>query len=124
MRNFETIKKSLIFLDLMEGYSNYEVLSFLSYYQNLEIYINSFLDLMSEKLFNVSDKKEILNIFNELNESNWKEIDSYNYKEDKYYIFLRLKVFLLTVDYETDLKEDHEWLNFFKKKFIEYLDEN
>lgn len=38
--------------------------------------------------------------------------------------FLRLKVFLLTVDYETDLKEDHEWLNFFKRKFIEYLDEN
>ncbi|MDC5481970.1 hypothetical protein E1A89_02925 [Acinetobacter baumannii] len=108
----------------MESYSNYEVLSFLSYYQNLEIYINSFLDLMSGKLFNISDKKEILNIFNELNESNWKEIDSYNYKEDRYYIFLRLKVFLLTVDYEIDLKEDHEWLNFFKKKFIEYLDEN
>ncbi|MDH2619794.1 hypothetical protein QDT42_04360 [Acinetobacter baumannii] len=89
MRNFETIKKSLTFLDLMEGYSNYEALNFLDCYQNLEIYINSFLDLMSERLFNISDKKEILNIFNELNESNWKEIDSYNYKEDKYYIFLR-----------------------------------
>ncbi|MFP0416583.1 hypothetical protein ACSVHK_16950 [Acinetobacter nosocomialis] len=124
MRNVDIIEKSLKILELTSNYSNYEVLNFLSCYQNLEIYINSFLDLMSEKLFNVSDKKEILNIFNELNESNWKEIDSYNYKQDKYYIFLRLKVFLLTVDYETDLKEDHEWLNFFKRKFIEYLDEN
>ena len=76
---------------------------------------------MSKKLDKVFDKSQILYIFNELNEANWKEIDSYSYKEDQYYIFLRLKVFLLTIDYETDLKEDKEWLNFFENKFIRVL---
>ncbi|MDC4610192.1 hypothetical protein NQ788_17250 [Acinetobacter baumannii] len=55
-------------------------------------------------------------------EGDWDYDIRFFFKKD--YIFLRLKVFLLTVDYETDLKEDHEWLNFFKRKFIEYLDEN
>ncbi|WP_307878329.1 hypothetical protein [Acinetobacter seifertii] len=58
MRNLFIIEKSLKILELTSNYSNYEVLNFLSCYQNLEIYINSFLDLMSEKLFNVSDKKK------------------------------------------------------------------
>ncbi|QIO10369.1 hypothetical protein G8D99_07545 [Acinetobacter lanii] len=102
-------------------YSNYEALNFLSNYQTVN-YINNFLDYMSKKLDKVFDKSQILDIFNELNEANWKEIDDYGYKEDQYYIFLRFKVFLLTIDYETDLKEDKEWLNFFENKFIEYLE--
>lgn len=118
MKKEIVIENSLHFLGVNALSCNYKALNLFLKYQEDFAYIKDFLEKMSFQL-NSKSAIEIKNFFDELNLENWREIDSYALKESEYYIFLRLKVFLLTIDLNSDVDEDNEWFDFFEKKYIQ-----
>lgn len=104
-------------LKLREGSTNVKALEFLFKYRDID-FINNFLNEIHVLLLENNDKVKLQKLLNSLNSKNWDEIDSCLNKETPYYYFLRIKVFLLTVEYNSDLKEDMEWLTFFEENFL------
>lgn len=123
VRKEVVIKSSLKALGLDNSCCNYKALDLFVMYQSDVEYIRYFIEKLFKELEESSSLSllEIKQKFDVLNEENWHIIDSYAFKESEYYIFLRLKVFLLTIDLASDLKEDAEWFEFFKDKYIQYM---
>lgn len=116
----DIISKSLDSLGLNKESCNYKVLDFFDENKDRNN-IREFLNPLSLKIQEQKDDKTaLLKLFNDLNGQNWQEIDHLSGQENSYAIFLRLKSFLLTVDFGADIKEDLEWLEVFKEKFISY----
>ncbi|KXO82567.1 hypothetical protein AYL20_00810 [Acinetobacter venetianus] len=123
MTNFEIILNSLDLLGYGRESSQVRVLKFFDEYQQQVKYIHAFLNVFSLLLHNVTDKDEIIRLFNEFNHTNWMEIDQHSFSESEYYLFLRLKVFLLQLHGRNDTNEVLEWLSIFQEKFLSYFSE-
>lgn len=123
MRKEMVIKNSLKALGLNGSCCNYKALDlFITYQCDIE-YIKDFIESLFLALEESSSISilEIKKTFDALNAENWQVIDRLAFKESEYYIFLRLKVFLLTIDLDSDPNEDAEWFEFFKDKYIQYI---
>lgn len=120
MTNFEIILNALVLLGYGRESSQVRVLKFFDDYQQQVKYIHDFLDVFSLLLSNITNKDELIRLFDEFNHKNWKEIDQHSFSESEYYLFLRLKVFLLQLYDGNDTNEALEWLNIFQGKFLSY----
>lgn len=115
MSPYNVIKESFENYGIPGTYSCYTALNFLNKESESNDDIKKFLKDLSEKLYDINDRKEIYNIFDIF----WKSINakiseysSNNYNNEYYY--LRIIVFLLSLDYDLDnLGEYNEWLEYF-----------
>ncbi|KYQ83250.1 hypothetical protein AWW72_15160 [Acinetobacter sp. NRRL B-65365] len=121
MTNVEIILNALGLLGYGQESSQASVLKFFDVYQQQVKYIGDFLNIFNLSLREVQAKEELIKLFDQFNHKNWQEIDQHLFQESEYYLFLRLKVFLLHFHEENDMDETVEWLNFFQEKFLYYL---
>ncbi|GAB3051083.1 hypothetical protein GCM10027155_16430 [Acinetobacter apis] len=107
-------------LKLRKNNINLKALDFLSRYTTID-YIQDFFNEINLIVKKNMSEEELLKVFNNLNEKNWDQIDKNIQKDTTYYFFLRIKVFILTLEFDSDLNEDEEWLIFFQEQFINSL---
>ncbi|WP_353145468.1 hypothetical protein [Chryseobacterium sp.] len=118
MKNVDIISNSLIALGLSRESCHYQVLSFFNEYQE-KFNVHEFENLLSLKIQEQKGNRESpLKLFSDLNVQNWREIDRLAGQESIYYIFLRLKSFLLTIDFEVKSKKiENGWMYLRKNLF-------
>lgn len=118
MNELEWIKSVFKSIGLDSKSSHVQALDFLFSFRNKVDYIDIFFKNFMQHIKVLKEPEEMEALLDQLNQSNWNEIDQLQFKESEYYFFLRINVFMLSLNQDNDERENLYWFNFFQSKFL------